>query len=257
MPPPLESPEARPRNESSRQPAQPSSPTLWLLVASIGLTVVLYVVPFGRTLARPLVLLSTLAHELGHGLAAILAGGRFEVLEIFSDGSGAAHYSGHLGRLGTAFVAAGGLLGPALAAAIGFAVSRSPRAAKGALMGLGVVLLVADIVVVRTVFGGIFVGLAAVAFIAVGWSARPVVAQLVLVFIAIQLALSVFSRGDYLFTRTASTAAGQMPSDTAQMAAALLLPFWFWGALCAGASIIVLGVGLRTFLARATGEPTR
>src|SRR5436190_19576046 len=40
-----------------------------VLVVSVVLTAVLYVIPFGRTVAWPLVLISTLAHELGHGLA--------------------------------------------------------------------------------------------------------------------------------------------------------------------------------------------
>lgn len=247
----------RPRREPARQLTRIPYPAMWVLVISGGLTIALYLLPFGRTLGRPLVLLSTVAHELGHGLAAILAGGRFEMLEIWSDGSGAAHYSGQLGRVASAFVATGGLLGPALAAALGFAAGRSPRTARGALLGLGGALLVANVMVVRTLFGVIFVGLAAAACIAVGWFARPVAAQLVLVFVAIQLALSVFSRGDYLFTRTASTAAGPMPSDTAQMAAALFLPFWFWGAVCAVASILVLAIGLKAFLhsaARVAGE---
>ncbi|HEX6861901.1 MAG TPA: M50 family metallopeptidase, partial [Thermoanaerobaculia bacterium] len=48
-----------------------------VLVASAAATLLLYNVPlFGRILARPLILLSTLAHEMGHGLTAMLLGGR-------------------------------------------------------------------------------------------------------------------------------------------------------------------------------------
>ena len=231
--------------EPARAASHISRTTLWVVVVSVGLTVVLYLVPYGRTVAWPLVLLSTLVHELGHGVAAIVAGGRFELLEVWSDGSGAAHYSGDFGRLASAFVAGGGLLGPAAAAAFGFAAGRSPRAARGGLLVLGAGLLVAEIMVIRTLFGLLFVGLLAVTLIALGGWARPLIVQLVLVFIAVQLALSVFARGDYLFTRTAQTAAGPMPSDTAQMAAALWLPFWFWGALCGIASVAVLLLGLR------------
>ena len=43
-----------------------------ILLGSILLTVLLfYVIPYGRTIGYPLILLSTLAHEMGHGIAAI------------------------------------------------------------------------------------------------------------------------------------------------------------------------------------------
>ena len=41
-------------------------------------------------------------------------------------------------------------------------------------------------------------------------------------------------------------------SDTGQIAEALLLPYWFWGALVAATSFAVLAIGLRAAL---TGAP--
>ena len=64
---------------------------LWL---SIGLTVLLYVIPLGGFVAYPLMLFSTLVHELGHGLTALLMGGSFKQMVIFSDGSGVATHGG-------------------------------------------------------------------------------------------------------------------------------------------------------------------
>ena len=58
---------------------------------------------------------------------------------------------------------------------------------------------------------------------------------------------SVFARGDYLFTPVAETAGGAMPSDVGQIAAALVLPYWFWGAVCGGISVLVLGYGVRSY----------
>ena len=78
-------------------------------------------------------------------------------------------------------------------------------------------------------------------YLAIKSTAR--VAQAVLAFMAVQLSLSVFSRGDYLFTETAGTG----PSDVAQMAAALFLPYWFWGVVCGTISVLVLLSGIRTF----------
>ena len=68
-----------------------------------------------------------------------------------------------------------------------------------------------------------------------------------MVFLAVQLALSVYSRGDYLFTRAAVSSAGIGPSDVAVMAAALFLPYWFWGALCGALSLLLLYAGARAF----------
>jgi hypothetical protein len=77
---------------------------------------------------------------------------------------------------------------------------------------------------------------------------RPEPAQLGLVFRATQLSMSVFSRGDYLFMEYAETADGKMPSDVAQMADALIGPYWLWGAMCGLFSVVVLCVGLWVFL---------
>ena len=102
--------------------------------------------------------------------------------------------------------------------------------------------------VVRNLFGVFFVvALAAVLLLIVKFG-NAWLARFGLVFLAVQLALSVFSRGDYLFTDVANTSAGPMPSDVAQMANALLLPYWFWGALCGVVSIAVLALGLVLYL---------
>jgi len=38
-----------------------------------------------------------------------------------------------------------------------------------------------------------------------------------------------------------------MPSDVAQMAENLFLPYWFWGAVCGLFAVAVLVLGLRAF----------
>jgi hypothetical protein len=83
------------------------------------------------------------------------------------------------------------------------------------------------------------------------------VSQLALVFLAVQLSLSVYSRGDYLFTDVARMSGGDMPSDVANMASALFLPYWFWGALCGALSVVVLCVGATLFLRGVTVRTTK
>ena len=141
----------------------------------------------------------------------------------------------------------GGLVGPAAAAAVGFAVGRTLRGARGALVALAAILGLALLLVVRGFFGFFFVAVVFAGCVLAARKASGEIAQLVLIFLAVQLALSVFSRGDYLFTPVAETATGVMPSDVGQMAAARWLPFWFWGLGCGALSVAVLLYGLKIF----------
>jgi hypothetical protein len=209
------------------------------LVASVVVTFLLYVVPYGEYVAYPLLLISTVVHELGHGIAAILSGGMFAELHMWADGSGVA-YSASSGGLADAFVSAGGLCGPAVAAGVFLFLGRRPTWARWCLAAFGAFLGLALAVWVRGEFGMVFVGGLAAACLVTAFVASAEVAQLALVFLATQLALSVFSRGDYLFVRSASTGAGTDPSDVQQMANALGGPYWLWGAACGGFSVAVL-----------------
>ena len=195
------------------------------LLISVVVTIVLYWVPMGQALAYPLVLLSTLAHELGHGIAALMVGGGFESFVLYADGSGAAMTSGSHGRLARAFISAGGLCGPALAASGCFIAGQRGQASRNALLFIGCALVVALILVIRNVFGWFFVAGVASVCLWGGLRAAKDVAQLMILFVGVQLALSVFSRADYLFTDVARTGAGNAPSDVAYMAQALFLPY--------------------------------
>lgn len=214
-----------------------------LLIVSVVLTLGLYVVPYGQYVAYPLLLVSTLVHELGHGVAALLMGADFEKFVMHWDGSGVAHWRGHVGNAGRAFISAGGLVGPAVGAAICFVAARRASTARYTLGAIGGLLLIAEVAVVRNQFGLLFVGVLAVICLGVALRGGVQLVQLVLVFLAVQLALSVYSRGDYLFTKEAMTAAGAMPSDVQHMAEALVLPYWFWGALCGLFSLAVVAFG--------------
>lgn len=222
--------------------------TLAILLGSVAVTLLLYfVIPYGQTIARPLVLLSTLVHELGHGIAAALTGGEFVEFRMWWDGSGVAVHRSSGGRFARAFISAAGLVGPALMAAVGLWLGRKPVRAQRTLMVFGVLLLLTLAWVVRGAFGMIFVAALAALLLFIGARGTPRAAQVTLLFVASQLALAVFSRADYLFTPTARTGAGLMPSDVGQMADALFLPYWFWGAVCAVVSLGLLGLGLRLF----------
>lgn len=245
--------EARGRSGGETEIARHRDQAAAFLVGSIIVTVLLYhVIPYGRTIGYPLMLLSTLVHEMGHGIAAMLMGGSFEKFEMFADGSGVAYSRGAFGRFGRAFISAGGLVGPALVGGVGFIIGRTPKGARVGLAISGALLVLSVILVVRSGFGILFVGATAAICLAIAIKGKPWVSQVAVVFLAVQLALSVFSRGDYLFTQWANTANGRMPSDVQQMSEALFLPYWFWGGLCGLISVAVLLLGLRIFFRSAS-----
>ena len=218
-----------------------------MLIISVVITLLLYKIPELYIISYPLLLVSTLVHELGHGVAALIAGGSFAKFVMFSDGSGVA-YTGGLGDFGNAFSAAGGLVGPAVGAAVCFAFARRARSARYCMGAFGILLLFAELAVVRNGFGLIFVGAFAAICLLIAFKGNDQIAQLSLVFLAVQLAMAVWSRGDYLFTETAMTGRGPMPSDSAHIAHAMGFGnYWFWGAVCAVFSGVVLLFGVWMF----------
>ena len=132
-----------------------------------------------------------------------------------------------------------------------------PRLARLALGATGAFFALALLVWVRGGFGMAFVGALAAACLAIALLASPELARLVLVFLATQLALSVFSRGDYLFEDYVSgqmSGGGSTPADVKIMELAVGMPYWFWGIVCGAFSIAVLGVAAWLYLRPASGR---
>jgi len=213
----------------------------WILAGLAVGTVIAWQFAWGRWALYPFTLLATFAHEMGHGVTAALLGQEFVSLRLFADGSGVAHWRGDPSRLARAAIAAGGLVGPAVAGGSLLAGTRVRRASRWLLLTLGLAAAAAVLLVVRNPFGVLFVsGLAAAAFAVVRF--RPAWSPWTVQVLAVELALSVFRDVDYMFSSRAVVAGVERPSDTGVMAEALFLPFWFWGALTAFVSLAgVLG----------------
>lgn len=216
------------------------------LALSVVATLALPHIPVLNIVWLPLMWLSTVIHELGHGVAALLLGGEFLGFVIHPDGSGAATSSVPPGDLTRALTAAGGLVGPALVAASWFIMGHRPLGARVGLALFGGGLVVAAALVADPGFTQIYLGsvgglaLIGAALLSPGW------AQGALVFLAVQMSLSVYTRSDYLFTDIALPAGA--PSDVAVIASRLGGPYWAWGVACGLFSLFVLVLGLRWYL---------
>jgi hypothetical protein len=219
--------------------------TLFVLVF---LTLAAFFLPFGRILGYPLILISTFAHEMGHGLTALILGDNFVSFQMATDGSGFATISGQTSAYARAITAAGGLLGPAIAAALSFIAAKKAAISRIFLSLAGVGMIMAEFLYVRNTFAFVFVAVLAAIFLWLAQQSRAWLSQASLVFLGIQLSLSVFSNSDYLFTETAITSQGAMPSDVAVIAEAMMMPYWFWGAACGLLSVIILTLGLWSYV---------
>ena len=125
-----------PRSQPAAQgPSVEGSLGVVLLAAVVAALLVW--LPWLHWIAYPFRLLTTLAHEMSHGLAALATGGQFERFVVYADGSGVALTAG-----GWRFVViASGYLGAALFGAGMIWAGSVPRARRWALGLVGGVVL--------------------------------------------------------------------------------------------------------------------
>lgn len=223
------------------------------LSISVVLTAILPHIPYARFISLPLLWFSTLAHECGHGVTALLVGGSWRSLAMHSDASGVA-VTAVSSRLGSAAVAAGGLVGPAVAAAVCFFLSRSPKGARVALGVTAALLVLLLLTKAGNLFGFVYLSACALLFGLMARYLHDEASRMAVSFLGVQLAASVFSRSDYLFVRKVNIAGNSMSSDVEHIAEALWLPYWFWGAACGAFSLAVLAVGVWGALTPTLGE---
>ncbi|MEH1835449.1 MAG: M50 family metallopeptidase [Nostoc sp.] len=215
----------------------------WLVAAAIT-TALLWQVPGGDYILYPFTILATWFHEMGHGLMALLFGGQFQKLQIFSNGSGVATYDIQLslGPIAPAMVAAAGPMGPPVAGAVLILASRSFKAATLCLKILGSFLLFSTLIWVRSWFGLVAIPLLGLIILGIALRAPRWAQGFAIQFLGVQACVSTYHQLDYLFSRSAGPLG---LSDTAQIQRYLLLPYWFWGGLMAIASLVILVQSLR------------
>lgn len=207
---------------------------------------------WGSLLLYPFSLLATWFHEMGHGLAALAVGGRFEQLLLFPDGSGLALslMPADASGLALAAVSAAGPLGPPIAGALLIVASRGRRATRVALAVLAAVLLLSAAIWVRSLTGWIVMPLLALALIAIVLHGSAGLREFVAQFLGVQAAISTYHQTWYLFSRGGTVGGIRQPSDTAAIAEYLVLPYWFWaGAITFAVAALLFG-SLRFALAR-------
>jgi len=213
----------------------------WTLAALAAGSIMLWQTYWGSLLLYPFTILATWFHEMGHGLAAVLTGGQFEQLAIYSDGSGVAQslMPADASVLSLALVSAAGPLGPPVVGALLIMASRGRRATRIALSLLAGALLLSTLIWVRSLVGWLVLPGLALSLLAVLLRGSPKVQDFTIQLLGVQACISAWHDVGYLFSDGGLVAGQPQRSDTAAIAGSLLLPYWFWGAAI---SVLILGL---------------
>lgn len=228
---------------------------IYLIIIGLA-TAVLWQFQIGRFILYPFTILGTWFHEMGHGLSAIILGGNFIRLDIFSDASGIAVHSdnSYLGALGRALIAAGGPIGPTIAGSLFVVGSSKKNLTRLILFLLSLVLIISDILWVRTTFGFIIILIFALLIGFIALKTGDKVQRISLQFLGIQAFLSLYLSVSYLFSGGGVINGVTFKSDTQHIADSLLLPYWFWATCILAFSIFLIFFSFRKVIRSGTKQ---
>lgn len=216
-----------------------------MLLGALLASVVLFNVPYGQYVLYPFKLFSTWLHESSHGLAALLVGGDFQRMVIRADTSGTAYHTATSSVFAHAFVTSAGYLGTSFFGALLLWLgTKSERRSRLVLLGIGVTMLLMDVVFMRNLFGLVAIGVLGGGLIVVSRKAGTAVASGLLHLLAAQSCLNALLDIRVLFQVGSATVPGQGRSDAASMADLMLLPYWFWATLWMAISVVLLAFAL-------------
>jgi hypothetical protein len=230
------------------------------LLIGIGVaSVILWQTAIGSLLLYPFTILATWFHEMGHGIAAMLTGSRFEALVIFPDGSGFARSlrPADPSRLTTALISASGPLGPAIAGALLIIASRTNKSTRAALTILGAALVISTLIWVRSLTGWLVLPALGTAILAIAHCGAAPQRRFSIQLLGVQACISAWKQFDYLFSSAANIGGQLHRSDTGAIADVLLLPYWFWGAAISAAIGLLLWWSFRVAFRRGFKESRR
>jgi len=186
---------------------------------------------------------------MGHAIVTILTGGQVDFMTVVSDGQGHAGLTGSHGGLAF-FSTQAGYIGTTVFGCLLIYLGQYPRLSKSLLSGLGVAMIVSSVIFMAPgllslhffeSIGSLVWGLGMGAFcVYLGKKLQPAWANLVVLFLAVQTALSSLALTWSLFPHSLGLAGGGY-SDATLMAK--MIPFTlpiFWVFLWVSISILML-----------------
>ena len=213
-----------------------------LLLMITIVNVSLFQFELGRQILYPFTILGTWFHEMSHGLMALLNGGNFEKLEIFSDGSGVATSSGELffGRISRALVALAGPLGPTAFGYLFFRIAKNEKSINYGLWFLSILMILSLIIWIRSVYGLVVIGAMSGLILYVSFQSNKTIKEGTVLFLGLQACISVYLSLGYILAEEVAIGNQVMKSDTGVVEEMLFLPHYIWGIIIIFISIFVI-----------------
>lgn len=225
---------------------QAASAVDWRRVGLLAAIVVPVMLLWSTPIVWPLKILVVFFHELSHGLAAIVTGGRIARIEVVAAQGGVCWTMG-----GNQFlILMAGYLGSLVWGAGVLLVASGSKRDRAVSVGLGSVILVATVLWVRPVisFGFGFHLLAAIALVALGWFLPDTFNDIVLRIFGVTSCLYVIPD---IYSDT--IARSHLRSDARMLAEMTHIPTVIWGGLWILLALAVCG-GLLLVTCRRTPE---
>lgn len=195
-------------------------------------------------IGMPFVLLSTWAHELGHGLGAMITGGHFAHMRLSPDFGGVAHTSTS-SDFGRVIVLLGGLLGPYLAGAFLLILSRGFNRSRFALVLLCIGIFLTVVFWSANMFTRLTLLGIGVAIAAIAYRSPAKVQSIFAHIVAIAFCMNAVTRFDYFFAAKAVVGTSNGQSDTSALTDIIGGPHLLWGLLLSATSLFILYFAFR------------
>jgi len=238
--------------------ARPQAMTL--LIAAV-ISIALWFIPFAEILSYPFRIFVTFIHEGGHAIAALLTGNSVQSLSVAMNGSGEVYSTGG-GLISQMVVSSAGYLGAMTYGALLLTLIRRSVAARIVLVGSSAIVLALTTIfgVVKPIFAGswgslsgvpftLFAGLLlSVGLFAVARFASAKVASFLVSLLAVQCVLNALLDLKTVFFLS-SPFATTVPTDALNMANATGIPAIIWASLWIMASILILAVVFKQYVA--------
>eukprot|EP00568_Trieres_chinensis_P000274 CAMPEP_0183308524 /NCGR_PEP_ID=MMETSP0160_2-20130417/22309_1 /TAXON_ID=2839 ORGANISM="Odontella Sinensis, Strain Grunow 1884" /NCGR_SAMPLE_ID=MMETSP0160_2 /ASSEMBLY_ACC=CAM_ASM_000250 /LENGTH=267 /DNA_ID=CAMNT_0025472379 /DNA_START=128 /DNA_END=928 /DNA_ORIENTATION=- len=196
-----------------------------LLLITI-LIVILMNIPFVKWVLYPFTIFSTWIHEMCHGMAALIVGGRIHKLLIFADTSGLAYTSLPPGPSRYAFVVSAGYQGTAVVGFLLLLFRRTKRGPRSGTVALGLVMILSTAIWIRNVFGCIAIPLIGIGLCLCGWKLPSARMRDVYVCVAVTCTWNAITSVHDLFGSAHYVNGDPTDTDAHSMGNAVGGPFW-------------------------------
>lgn len=212
-----------------------------------GAVVLLILMNFqtGRYVLYPFKIFATYVHELCHGTAAILMGGRIGYLHIFKDGSGLCSYAVANSSFKRAFVASAGYTGTAFWGGILLLFRRTTLGPTVGTITIGVAILLSCLLWIRNTFGIVVMCIEGVFLVIGGWFLPAIFLDHLYAFLALTCSMNALLDIKNLYGSDQGYVGGELMNTDAHTVA----EYWgndyrFWATLWFIFAIVMTLIGI-------------